>query len=235
MPEASRLSAATDPDPLILEDVSLTLPSPAGPVEILRGLDVQVGSGERVALVGPSGSGKSSLIAVAAGLERPTGGRVRLFGQDLAKLDEDGRARLRRGRVSLVFQGFHLLPSMTAQENVAAPLEIAGQRDATAIARDWLERVGLSARGHHYPHQLSGGEQQRVALARALAPRPSLLFADEPTGNLDAANAAHVAELMFELVAMTGAALVLVTHDEALADRADRTVRLRDGRVAEAA
>ncbi len=235
MPEASRLSAATDPDPLILENVSLTLPSPAGPVEILRGLDVQVGSGERVALVGPSGSGKSSLIAVAAGLERPTGGRVRLFGQDLAKLDEDGRARLRRGRVSLVFQGFHLLPSMTAQENVAAPLEIAGQRDATAIARDWLERVGLSARGHHYPHQLSGGEQQRVALARALAPRPSLLFADEPTGNLDAANAAHVAELMFELVAMTGAALVLVTHDEALADRADRTVRLRDGRVAEAA
>ena len=235
MPEASRLSAATDPDPLILENVSLTLPSPAGPVEILRGLDVRVGSGERVALVGPSGSGKSSLIAVAAGLERPTGGCVRLFGQDLAKLDEDGRARLRRGRVSLVFQSFHLLPSMTAEENVAAPLEIAGQRDATAIARDWLQRVGLSARGHHYPHQLSGGEQQRVALARALAPRPSLLFADEPTGNLDAANAAHVAELMFELVAMTGAALVLVTHDEALAARADRTVRLRDGRVAEAA
>ncbi|MDB5444281.1 MAG: transporter related protein [Phenylobacterium sp.] len=235
MPEASRLSAVADPDPLVLEEVSLTLPSPAGPVEILRGLDVRVGSGERVALVGPSGSGKSSLIAVAAGLERPTGGRVRLFGQDLARLDEDGRARLRRGRVSLVFQGFHLLPSMTAAENVAAPMEIAGQRDATAIARDWLDRVGLSARGHHYPHQLSGGEQQRVALARALAPRPSLLFADEPTGNLDAANAAHVAELMFELVAMTGAALVLVTHDEALAARANRTVRLRDGRVAEAA
>ncbi|MDB5416771.1 MAG: transporter related protein [Phenylobacterium sp.] len=229
------MSAVAEPDPLVLEEVSLTLPSPAGPVEILRGLDVRVGSGERVALVGPSGSGKSSLIAVAAGLERPTGGRVRLFGQDLARLDEDGRARLRRGRVSLVFQGFHLLPSMTAAENVAAPMEIAGQRDATAIARDWLDRVGLSARGHHYPHQLSGGEQQRVALARALAPRPSLLFADEPTGNLDAANAAHVAELMFELVAMTGAALVLVTHDEALAARADRTVRLRDGRVAEAA
>ncbi|MDB5494122.1 MAG: transporter related protein [Phenylobacterium sp.] len=235
MPEASRLSAVADPDPLVLEEVSLTLPSPAGPVEILRGLDVRVGSGERVALVGPSGSGKSSLIAVAAGLERPTGGRVRLFGQDLARLDEDGRARLRRGRVSLVFQGFHLLPSMTAAENVAAPMEIAGQRDATAIARDWLDRVGLSARGHHYPHQLSGGEQQRVALARALAPRPSLLFADEPTGNLDAAKAGHVGELLFELVAMTGAALVLVTHDEALAARADRTVRLRDGRVAEAA
>ncbi|MDB5474729.1 MAG: transporter related protein [Phenylobacterium sp.] len=224
-----------DPDPLILEQVSLTLPSPAGLVEILRGLDVRVGSGERVALVGPSGSGKSSLIAVAAGLERPTGGRVLLFGQDLAKLDEDGRARLRRGRVSLVFQAFHLLPNMTAAENVAAPLEIAGDRGATATARDWLERVGLSARGHHYPHQLSGGEQQRVALARALASRPALLFADEPTGNLDAANAAHVAELMFDLVAMTGAALVLVTHDERLAARADRAVRLRDGRVAEPA
>ena len=221
-----------DPDPLILEGVSLTLPSPAGPVEILRGLDVKVAAGERVALVGPSGSGKSSLIAVAAGLERPTGGRVLLFGQDLARLDEDGRARLRRGRVSLVFQAFHLLPNMTAQENVAAPLEIAGDRGATATAQDWLERVGLSARGHHYPHQLSGGEQQRVALARALASRPSLLFADEPTGNLDAANAAHVADLMFELVAMTGAALVLVTHDERLAARADRAVRLADGRVA---
>jgi putative ABC transport system ATP-binding protein len=223
-----------DPDPLIFDDVSLTLPSPAGPVEILKGLDVTVASGERVALVGPSGSGKSSLIAVAAGLERPTGGRVLLFGEDLAKLDEDGRARLRRGRVSLVFQAFHLLPNMTAAENVAAPLEIARDRNATAAAKTWLERVGLSARGHHYPHQLSGGEQQRVALARALASQPKLLFADEPTGNLDTVNAAHVAELMFELVAMTGAALVLVTHDEALARRADRTVRLSGGRVAEA-
>ena len=222
-------------DPLVLERVSLTLPSPAGPVEILRELDVRVGPGERVALVGPSGSGKSSLIAVAAGLERPTGGRVLLFGHDLARLDEDGRARLRRGRVSLVFQSFHLLPNLTALENVAAPLEIAGARDAAATARTWLDRVGLSPRTHHYPHQLSGGEQQRVALARALAPRPQLLFADEPTGNLDAANARQVAELMFELVAMTGAALVLVTHDEALAGRADRAIRLRDGRTVEAA
>ncbi len=219
-------------DPLVMENVSLTLPSAAGPVEILRGLDVRVGQGERVALVGPSGCGKSSLIAVAAGLEQPSGGRVLLFGQDLAKLDEDRRARLRRGRISLVFQSFHLLPNMTAEENVAAPLEIDGKRDASAIARDWLERVGLSGRARHYPHQLSGGEQQRVALARALAPRPALLFADEPTGNLDAANAAHVADLMFDLVAQTGAALVLVTHDEVLADRADRAVRLRDGRVA---
>ena len=228
MPDPSRQTV----DPLVCENVSLTLPSAAGPVEILRGLDLRVGAGERVSLVGPSGCGKSSLIAVAAGLERPTGGAVSLFGQDLARLDEDGRARLRRGRVSLVFQSFHLVPNMTAAENVAAPLEIAGRPDAADTARAWLERVGLAARGRHYPHQLSGGEQQRVALARALASRPSLLFADEPTGNLDAVNAAHVAELMFDLVAETGAALVLVTHDEALAVRADRIVRLRDGRVA---
>jgi putative ABC transport system ATP-binding protein len=225
------LSDAPEP-PLIMTDVALTLPSAAGPVEILRGLDFTVAAGERVAVVGPSGSGKSSLIAVAAGLERPTAGAVQLFGRFLAKLDEDGRARLRRGRVSLVFQSFHLLPNMTAEENVAAPLEIAGARDAAVTAKAWLERVGLTDRARHYPHQLSGGEQQRVALARALAPRPSLLFADEPTGNLDAANAAHVTELMFDLVAETGAALVLVTHDDALAARADRRVRLADGRVA---
>ena len=226
------LQKAGDAIPLVLENVSLTLPSAAGPVEILRGLDVTVGKGERVALVGPSGCGKSSMIAVAAGLERPSGGRVLLFGQDLAGLDEDGRARLRRGRVSLVFQSFHLLPNMTAAENVAAPLEIAHLAGATETARAWLDRVGLSARGSHYPHQLSGGEQQRVALARALASRPALLFADEPTGNLDAANAAKVADMMFELVAETGAALVLVTHDENLAARADRAVRMRDGKVA---
>jgi putative ABC transport system ATP-binding protein len=222
----------SDSAPLILEKVSLTLPSAAGPVEILKGLDVRVEAGERVAVVGPSGSGKSSLIAVAAGLERPTSGRVELLGQDLGRLDEDGRAKLRRGRVSLVFQSFHLLPNMTAEENVAAPLEIAGRKDAAEAAHRWLARVGLSERGRHYPHQLSGGEQQRVALARALAPDPRLLFADEPTGNLDAANAAHVAELIFELAGATGAALVLVTHDERLAGRADRTVRLADGRVA---
>jgi len=227
---------ANAPQPLLaLEGVVLTLPSAAGPVEILRGVDISVAPGERVAVTGPSGSGKSSLIAVAAGLERPTAGRVALFGEDLARLDEDGRARLRRGRVSLVFQAFHLLPNMTAVENVAAPLEIARRKDATATAREWLNRVGLSARERHYPHQLSGGEQQRVALARALATRPALLFADEPTGNLDAANAEHVAGLMFDLVRDAGTALVLVTHDEALAARADRRAPMRDGRILELA
>jgi putative ABC transport system ATP-binding protein len=229
--------AATEPapTPLALEGVDLTLASAAGPVAILRGVDFTVSAGERVAVLGPSGSGKSSLIAVAAGLERPTRGWVSLLGSDLSRLDEDGRARLRRGRVSLVFQAFHLLPNMTALENIAAPLEIARRPGATETARVWLERVGLDARAGHYPHQLSGGEQQRVALARALAPRPALLFADEPTGNLDAANAALVADLLFELSAESGAALVMVTHDEALAGRADRRAQMADGRIEAAA
>ena len=221
--------------PLSLTDVRLTLPSAAGPVEILRGVDFEVRLGERVAVVGPSGCGKSSLIAVAAGLERPTSGAVRLFGEDLGPLGEDRRALLRRGRVSLVFQSFHLLPNMTAAENIAAPLEIAGDREAGTKAADWLDRVGLTARARHYPNQMSGGEQQRVALARALAASPKLLFADEPTGNLDAANAAAVADLMFDLVSQTGAALVLVTHDTALAALADRVAAMFDGRMIEGA
>ncbi|MBX3481270.1 MAG: ABC transporter ATP-binding protein [Caulobacter sp.] len=218
--------------PLVLRAVTLTLPSAAGPVDILRGVDLTVEKGERVAVVGPSGSGKSSLIAVAAGLEKPTGGAVSLFGKDIGPLSEDGRAKLRRGHVSLVFQSFHLLPNMTAEENVSAPLEIAGRSGAPALAREWLDRVGLSGRLTHYPHQLSGGEQQRVALARALAISPSLLFADEPTGNLDGANAVAVADLMFDLVGQTGAAMVMVTHDTALAARADRTVTMDNGRIA---
>jgi putative ABC transport system ATP-binding protein len=225
--------ASAPPAPLRLVGVHLTLPSAAGPVNILRGVDFAVAPGERVAVVGPSGCGKSSLIAVAAGLERPTRGDVRLLGEDLEHLSEDRRARLRRGKVSLVFQNFHLLPNMTAEENVSTPLEIAGERRAAQIARDWLGRVGLVERARHYPHQLSGGEQQRVALARALAANPALLFADEPTGNLDAANAASVADLMFSLVAQTGAAMVLVTHDAALAARADRVARMFDGRMVE--
>ena len=220
-----------DAPPLRMAGVDLTLPSSAGPVEILRGLDFAVAAGERVAVTGASGSGKSSLISVASGLERPTAGAVALFGTDLGALDEDGRARLRRGRVSLVFQSFHLLPNMTAEENVAAPLEIDRRPVALETARGWLDRVGLGRRLRHYPHQLSGGEQQRVALARALAIRPALLFADEPTGNLDADNAAAVADLMFDLLAETGAALVLVTHEAALACRADRVATMAGGRL----
>ena len=219
------------PLPLSLQGVCLTLPSAAGPVEILRDVDFTVSPRERVAVTGPSGSGKSSLIAVAAGLERPTRGQVLLFGEDLGRMGEDRRAKLRRGRVSLVFQSFHLLPNMTAEENVAAPMEIAGEAGAGKAARAWLDRVGLGARLRHYPHQLSGGEQQRVALARALAVRPALLFADEPTGNLDTETGQAAADLMFELTAEAGAALVLVTHDEALADRVDRRLRMAAGRT----
>ncbi|MRL67397.1 ABC transporter ATP-binding protein [Brevundimonas sp. SPF441] len=217
--------------PLVLDGVVLTLPSAAGPVEILRGVDLVVAPGETVAIVGPSGSGKSSLISIAAGLETPTRGRAMLFGQDMAALGEDGRARLRLGRAALVFQSFHLLPNMTAEENVSAPLELANRPGAVALARSWLERVGLGARRSHYPHQMSGGEQQRVALARALAIGPELLFADEPTGNLDGTNGALVADLLFDLVGDSGAALVMVTHDDRLAARADRIVTMRDGQV----
>ena len=219
---------------LEMTDVSLTLPSSAGEVAILQGANLTVGPGERVAVVGPSGSGKSSLIAVAAGLERPSSGRVRLLGKDLGSMAEDARARLRRGRVTLVFQNFHLLPNMTAEENVAAPLEIDRRPGAGRAARDWLERVGLGRRAGPYPPQLSGGAEQGVGIARALAVGPELLFADEPTGNLDPLTAGRVADLMLDLVAGSGAAMVLVTHDAPRPARLDRRVVVDGGRLVEA-
>ena len=184
---------------IILEDVRLTLASAAGPVNILAGISLTIAEGETVALLGPSGSGKSSLLMVAAGLEAPTSGRVSVAGTDLTRLGEDALARFRRAHVGIVFQSFHLIPTMTALENVAVPLELQGAKDAFERARAELEAVGLGARLEHYPSQLSGGEQQRVALARAMAPRPQVLFADEPTGNLDTQTGAGVADLLFAL------------------------------------
>lgn len=198
---------------------------------MLRGVSLAVAPGETVALLGPSGSGKSSLLAVLAGLERAGSGSLSVAGQDFMGLSEDALAAARRGRIGVVLQAFHLLPTMTALENVATPMELAGVRDAAPAARAALEAVGLAHRMGHYPAQLSGGEQQRVAIARALAPRPALVFADEPTGNLDHANGEAVAELLFAQVAEAGATLLMVTHDEALAKRCGRIVRLEDGKI----
>jgi putative ABC transport system ATP-binding protein len=214
---------------ILLEDVRLTLASTAGPVNILAGVSLAIQTGETVALLGPSGSGKSSLLMVAAGLEAPTSGRVAVAGTDLTRLGEDALARFRRLHVGIVFQSFHLIPTMTALENVAVPLELQGAADAFARARAELEAVGLGARLTHYPGQLSGGEQQRVALARAMAPRPEVLFADEPTGNLDGQTGGDVADLLFALQIRNGTTLFLVTHEEALARRCRRIVRLNDG------
>ena len=219
-------------DPMIaLEGLELTLPSAAGPVEILRGLDFAAARGETVSVVGPSGSGKSSMMMIVAGLERATAGAVRVAGQDLTALDEDGLSRFRRASVGIVFQDFHLMPTMTALENVAVPLEFAGRADAFERAAVSLERVGLGHRLTHYPGQLSGGEQQRVALARAFAPEPNLLLADEPTGNLDGETGERVIELLFELCAGHGSTLVLITHDPGLAARCARQVKLVDGKI----
>lgn len=219
--------------PLVLDGVVLTLPSAAGPVEILRGVDLVIAPGETVAIVGPSGSGKSSLISIAAGLETPTRGRAMLFGQDMAALGEDGRARLRRGRAALVFQSFHLLPNMTAEENVSAPLELAHRPGAVALARSWLERVGLGARRSHYPHQMSGGEQQRVALARAVVARPALLLADEPTSNLDEAQSRRVVALLQQMHRL-GSTVVVATHNQWLAEENPAAIlRLEAGRLIE--
>jgi putative ABC transport system ATP-binding protein len=211
-------------------DVSLTLGG-TRPVDILRGIDLDVPASQSLALLGASGSGKSSLMAVLSGLERATGGSVRVAGMDFGAMDEDALAVARRGRIGIVLQAFHLLPTMTARENVAVPMELAGIDDAFARADAELAAVGLGHRLDHYPAQLSGGEQQRVAIARALGPRPALVFADEPTGNLDAETGVHVMDLLFERQAATGATLVIITHDPALAARCDRIVELADGRI----
>ena len=216
-----------------LKDIGLTLPSQAGDVEILRAIDLTVRAGERVGIVGPSGSGKSSLLMIIGGMERATLGVARVLGADLGALDEDRLAWLRRDHMGVVFQAFHLIPTMTALENVATPLELAGRADAFDRAGEMLAEVGLDHRAGHYPAQLSAGEQQRVALARALAPRPSLLLADEPTGNLDGRTGAAVADLMFRLASEQGATLVLVTHSPDLARRCSRVLTMADGRISD--
>ena len=219
-------------DPILsLTDATLTLNGNAGPVGILHGVTLSVGQGETVGLVGQSGSGKSSLLMLMGGLERATGGRVEALGQNLTPMTEDSLARFRRDNMGVVFQSFHLIPTMTALENVATPLELAGRTDAFDRAAEELAAVGLADRMQHYPGQLSGGEQQRVALARAAAPRPRILLADEPTGNLDEANGRAIMDLLFELRDRHGATLVMVTHAPELAARCDRVIRLRDGRL----
>ena len=222
----------TSQDAICARDLRLTLGSSEAPVEILKGLDLTVAAGETVALLGPSGSGKSSLMAVLSGLERATGGSLQVAGQDFSALSEDELARARRGRIGIVLQAFHLLPTMTALENVATPMELAGDSGAQERARAELEAVGLGHRLAHYPQQLSGGEQQRVAIARATAPRPALIFADEPTGNLDAATGHEIVELLFRRREETGATLLVITHDPELADHCERVLTLGDGRIA---
>ena len=216
---------------LSLRGVGLTLAGNAGPVEILRGIDLDVARGETVGLVGPSGSGKSSLLMLMGGLERASAGVVRALGHDLTTMDEDALARFRRDNMGVVFQSFHLIPTMTALENVALPLELAGAADAFGRAEAELATVGLGARAGHYPAQMSGGEQQRVALARAAVARPAILLADEPTGNLDGATGRAIMDLLFGLRDRHGATLVLVTHAPELAARCDRVVRMADGRI----
>jgi putative ABC transport system ATP-binding protein len=216
---------------IVAVGVTLALGQPPARVQILHGIDLSVATGDSVALLGPSGSGKSSLMAILSGLEQPSSGAVGVTGLDFATLDEDALAVARRGRIGIVLQAFHLLPTMTALENVAVPLELAGERDAFERAAAELEGVGLGHRLDHYPAQLSGGEQQRVAIARALAPRPALLFADEPTGNLDTATGAAIMDLLFARHRDTGATLFVITHDPALAARCARVIELADGRI----
>ena len=212
-------------------DVTLRLGSGDAAVDVLRGLTLDVPAGQRIAILGPSGSGKSSAMAVLSGMERATSGSVRVAGAEFTTMDEDGLARARRGRIGIVLQAFHLIPTMTALENVAVPLELAGEADVQARAKAELDAVGLGHRLHHYPTQLSGGEQQRVAIARALVGRPALIFADEPTGNLDAATGAAIIDLLFGRLTETGATLVLITHDADLAPLCDRIITMRDGLI----
>jgi putative ABC transport system ATP-binding protein len=220
------------PEPLVTaRGLNLTVGAASGPVQILAGIDLDIQQGEAVGLVGPSGSGKTSLLMVLAGLERATSGRVRVAGHDLTALREDALARVRRDMVGIVFQSFHLIPTMNALENVALPLELAGRPDAADRAEQGLRAVGLGHRLRHLPGQLSGGEQQRVALARAFAPEPRLLLADEPTGNLDVATGRVVMDLLFGMQARLGTTLLLITHDPALAARCGRQLRMRDGRI----
>lgn len=219
------------PPVIALNNVSLRLAGNAGPLDILHGLTLEVGAQETVGLIGPSGSGKSSLLMLMGGLERASGGEIRAMGQDLTAMNEDQLARFRRSHMGVVFQSFHLIPTMTALENVATPLELGGVADAFERAEAELEAVGLGSRMHHYPAQMSGGEQQRVALARAAAPRPDILLADEPTGNLDGNTGEAIMDLLFGLRDRHGATLILVTHAPELAKRCDRVIRLRDGRI----
>src|SRR5580692_601790 len=213
------------------ETLSKQVSSPEGALTIVQGVSLDIAAGESIAVVGASGAGKSTLLALLAGLDLPTTGRVLLEGQDLSKLDEDGRARLRAQRVGFVFQSFHLIPALTALENVMLPLELSGSSEARGAAVESLGRVGLSARTGHYPRQLSGGEQQRVALARAFVTQPAVLFADEPTGNLDTVTGGRVGELLFELNASSQTTLILVTHDLGLSARCARTIRMEAGRL----
>ncbi|MCK0127818.1 ABC transporter ATP-binding protein [Erythrobacter sp. F6033] len=210
-------------------NLTLTLGSAQAPVDILRGIDLDIAKGEVVALLGPSGSGKSSLMAVLSGLERASGGTLNVAGADFAGMDEDGLAQARRGRIGIVLQAFHLLPTMTAAENVATPMELAGSDDAQPRAIAELEAVGLGHRIGHYPTQLSGGEQQRVAIARAIAPRPELIFADEPTGNLDVTTGEEIVKLLFERRKASGATLLIITHDASLAEKCERVLTMADG------
>ncbi|WP_159758805.1 ABC transporter ATP-binding protein [Sphingomonas sp. 8AM] len=223
--------SASDSAPIRARNVRLALGRPPARVDILHGVDLTVDTGETVALLGASGSGKSSLMAVLAGLERPSAGEVRVVGLDFTTLNEDALAVARRGRIGIVLQAFHLLPTMTALENVAVPLELAGEPDAFDRARAELAAVGLAERTGHYPAQLSGGEQQRVAIARALVSRPALLFADEPTGNLDTTTGAAIMDLLFARATSAGTTMLVITHDPALAARCARVVELADGRI----